>query len=67
MTFQEVLQTKSFKMMALGFGIAVIGVLFAAVELTKIGQWTVWLGILVGFVGLAMHFRLLILLLLRKK
>ena len=60
MTFREVLQTKGFKTMSLGFGIAVIGAVFAAIGLIPIAQGLVVLGILVGVIGLVMHARLFI-------
>ena len=60
MTFREVLRTKGFKTMSLGFGIAIIGALFAAIGLIPIAQGLVVLGILIGFIGFVMHARLFI-------
>ena len=60
MTSREVLRTKGFKTMSIGFGIAVIGALFAAIGLIPIAQGLVVLGILIGFIGFAMHSRLFI-------
>lgn len=60
MTFREVVRTKGFKTMMLGFGIAVIGALFAAMGLLQVAQGLVVLGILIGFIGFVMHTRLFI-------
>jgi len=55
MTYREVLRTKGFRTMSIGFGVAVIGAVFAAAGLIPIAQVLTVLGILTAFVGFVMH------------